>query len=75
MGRQHVFSNIHQEDKIHTIQPEELPNIKQTDNHYLDNWRADRVSETTPHSIDSRMTGNEHILYTKAKTGKNNESH
>jgi hypothetical protein len=49
MGVQHGFSNIHREDKIHTIQPEELPNSKQTDNQHLDERRADRTMETTPH--------------------------
>jgi hypothetical protein len=52
MGGQHGFSNIHREDKIHTIQPEELPNSKKIDNQYLDERRADRPSETTPHPKD-----------------------
>jgi hypothetical protein len=49
MGGQHGFSNIHREDKIHTIQPKELPKSKHNDNQHLDEGRADRASETTPH--------------------------
>jgi hypothetical protein len=45
----HGFSNIHRKDKIHTIQPEELPNSKQTNNQHMGKRRADRASETTPH--------------------------
>jgi hypothetical protein len=43
------YGRLDREDKIHTILPEELPNSKQTNNQYLDERRADRASETTPH--------------------------
>jgi hypothetical protein len=49
MGRRHEFSNIHRKYKIHLIQPEKLPNSKQTENQHLDKRREDRASETTPY--------------------------
>jgi hypothetical protein len=53
MGGQREFSNIHRKDKIHTIQPEKLPNRKLINNQHMEKRRADRASETTPHpSID-----------------------
>jgi hypothetical protein len=70
MSGQHGFPNIHREDKIHTIQPEELPNSIQTDNQRLNKRRANRASETTPHPrTDLRFKHelDEYILSAKAK--------
>jgi hypothetical protein len=35
MGGRHWFSKIHLKDKIHLIQPEKLPNSKQTENQHM----------------------------------------
>jgi hypothetical protein len=71
--------NIHRKDKIHLIQPEKLPNSKQTENHHMNKKRyisfSYRIEQVRQHRIvglifDSRMTWNEHILYAKAKAEK-----
>jgi hypothetical protein len=48
VGR-HGFSNIHRKDKIHLIQPEKLPNSKQTEYQHMEKRREDQASETTPY--------------------------